>query len=1774
MCRDVFKDRRMAQDIDRILSLLREIRNTNNDNNATFDRLLNSLNSKVETIDKNTLSVDLIKSYLTDLTKSVDSKYSITLEKFTDIEQALKAIFNNSENVTLSDMRNLFEAFSQNLSNFSVEVKQQKALISGIEAKITEMSSNKSDKEDIVRTINLLRNDFENLNHAYKDTIDHISTELKTIISNVAKLDQTSDNEDIKNDIADMYKATGDIVSFLKSIDKHETNLEQLLINTATAESLRITQIAVDSIISKTDSISKQLEGLADDSATKDQFTQITKKTEDLTQDTSEVKQTLAKITQDIDSLPHTDILKEGLQHIYDKVKEIEEAVQSTNVKGDVKELNEKITEFTDELSTVKNIIVDLNDVVSSKLLKAVENISFEKESYEIQTSISKMLAQLPQKEDIDKLLENGEFCKNAIDSLSKRTDQIADRLDNLPTHADMENLSTNQLSLVENLQGVANKGDIEALASKADDIERMIDKLNFDNEFENIYDKSSSIEKWLIDSNVKENTDAILRNLDEKAEQKEVLEVLKTAEIIVNNLEELSKNVDVKKVNRTVAEVYQLIEDLKNDFINTSEMHNDTVIVNLSELQKSIEGVVTGEEFEGFVEDLKAFVDKTGETINNNSKNFDEIREYQESIISKIEDINTSAIESAISKQVSSIDDKLVSISEYLTTINKTDTNEVKKAISEIKELLANKKSNLSEIDSIRKETVDTLENYLREIKLVLDTSEINADSKIKDQITNLEENFGNYRNSIEKSITEILSKLEEYPKDTYSAQSNSETEINESLKQLEIIKNKLDELSASFVSMNGSSTTTEEETTSFVSGKLEDISSNIGDLSEQIETGMQAGFAYTSQLVEEKVDALSEFIKELRHESTQDIELYERLTVTDNNLIDIKQSIEWLNSDIINHNNNQTEMLFKELYSMKEIIEDVSDTSKAISDLNLKQELVNFHDAVASELEDVTKYSKSTFDNLENTYKQLTADLTASENNIRDFILSDIDSVLLKIDSLKDEVQIASGKLELPSAEQMKEFKSFVTDIADFKNAQKDAIIESANDVKETISKQLSSQHEELKSLLKVAVNTDEILTAIENLKECFQDKALELEENEDSIFDNLNSENFDSEYDYEKQAKLIEELKVDFDKFSELITCLTGENSEIYNVLTQIKEKMSSISVTRPMLGSDEALDISLESKSTIVGDNNFDFIKAFDILQQDIKDLKLKVSNAGLNINNAREDDLVELSQVVKPGTWLDDIKKYIESESSIKVLLEDINKKIDSFSEADGITWVNDIRHSLEQLVDTNVETTHPEIQTMLNLINEKIDILASADDYGIVDEVREAIENITSDNNVQTTKLLNLIDSKIDILAGTDISEDLDDIKYTLANVDEKIDGVRQLSESDITYMLENLNHKIDNIIDDSNDNNQIKGIDDIKSLILAQSEYIESLEKNNKTEVVKKCLDELTAEVNNLNNSGNSKDIQKTMKEMKTSIMDAVVSIFNQVSFVEESEDIKDFVEEKTDEINKSLIEVTNQLKQITNSNEEPDYTYSMQDIESDLAKMRLALNELQTNEQENHTTRLTSIIDNLSEIGANVENLQNSLTQDEIFGMKEKFEKINNDINELIIKSGESYDVVAHNLTTKLDKVAKMLENSNDSDKVMRQALIYMGEWIDSASASMNRISSNSDEIIDVKLAIENLKQNVPAQTDLLNSLSDKFDEQQERLAYFEKQISKIGALEDRFEEQQERIDRLEMSLEKILSAVEDIDDSKVTRKIDKIDKQIAKLSVNIEKLTSYVD
>lgn len=311
---------------------------------------------------------------------------------------------------------------------------------------------------------------------------------------------------------------------------------------------------------------------------------------------------------------------------------------------------------------------------------------------------------------------------------------------------------------------------------------------------------------------------------------------------------------------------------------------------------------------------------------------------------------------------------------------------------------------------------------------------------------------------------------------------------------------------------------------------------------------------------------------------------------------------------------------------------------------------------------------------------------------------------------------------------------------------------------------------------------------------------------------------------------------------------------------------------------------------------------------------------------------------------------------------------------------------------------------------------------------------------------------LSILEEKVDSISDTSSYTNLDSIQDTLLSIENKIDTIiipekfDKLSESDakITSMLEALNHKID-IISSSEDNiNTQQDIDDVKHLILAQMDYIERLEHNNKTDAFKKCLKELTLEVNNLNlnsNSSNNK-LQKTLKDMKDSIMTAVVTIFEQVSFIEESEDIKDFVEEKTEIINKNLVEVTKQLKQITNSSEDPDYTYSMQDIESDLAKLRLALNELQNNELESQSSELANISDSLYRITSTVEELQSSMTQDEIKDIKSDIYNIQEQTQKLLINSDESYNalnngledfgkMITNQISNKVDKVTQMLEN-----------------------------------------------------------------------------------------------------------------------------------------------
>lgn len=1913
----------MAQELELIIDMLREMKRANNTNSESFDKLLANIGSKLDVIDKNSTSSTLLKAYFGEIAKSVDDKYTTTLNKFSDIEKALKAIFQDqNEHVKNKNVKELFDSFTSSMNNFYTEARQQKVLLSSIETKLAEISNDESDKNDILRTITLLRNDFENLNHGYKSIIDNVNSDLKSILTNLIKSDQTTINSQIKEQVDVLYKATNDIISYLNSIDKRDANLEILLSNVVTNESLKLTQGAIDSIIQKSEEISEKITHLADkpdieglqtaasimnqkldETVTKELFTKISTTTEDLVTSTDEIKKTLADVTQNIETLPNTEKLESSILDLYSKLESLSEDIDNANVSENITDIEKKLEEFNSELTVIKNIISDLNEVVTSKVMNAINDISFDEEFSDIRNHVSNMISELPQKEDINRLLANEEKNQSAVEDLIKNTDLLVDRLDNLPTHEDMATLNSNQLSLVENLQEVATKDDFEQLASKSDDIEEMIDSLNFDDEFKSIYDKTSNIEDWLKESKIKENAQEIANQIETKAEQKDVLEILNSTNVLVEKLSTISQISNAENMSKTLTDIYSQIEDLKTDFLNTTELHNESAISKLEEIQNKLNYSATSEELANITENLKDFTQTIIIDSKDNAENIEQSKKLQQELIEKIDAIDFSEIHKKLSQnietlsndirvtidennekvqnQVAELDSKLVSLSEYLNNNLTPNNEEIKNSINDIKEIILQNKKSFNEIQDDNFNKTSNIEEYIEELKTILDTSNSGIDENIKAQFLNIEETLARFNETNDSQISKILEKLDDL---TNFADNKNETS---SISDIEEIKNQLQELGKSFVDIKS---TSEKDVAQFVANKLDELGTNLNTLTANIETGLQSGFSYNSELIEEKTAALLEFIKELRHASTDNIELYERLTVTDNKLMDFQQELELINTDVLSGLNEKTDKMIKELAPIKEMISCLAvQIPDGPQNEKVKEQLGLLHQSVQNDLTECTKYSKTALNKLEETYQRISQDLAQTENNLRDFILGDIDSVIIKIDSLKADLEKIPSRPITPNAEQMQEYNDFVAQIEEFKNEQKEYISDLAKDIKTNINENIQAKHDEIKSMLAVAINNKEIINAINDLKKLFKTKAKQLVENPeepDSIETDEDFENNEIEKVFEesKNDKIIAEIKEDFSNFTKMISQLSGENSEIISVLNSIKDKIDTITVIKKEreltetdlnedadiqdfdidIDDDDSQDIKAESDfeeeafhnedetnngdEIIVGSENFDFLKAFDLLKQDINNLRADIErvlpqqnkssipslgndNLLLSLNNK-----IELLAKTLNRNWLEEVKEYIES-SDIHSMLEEINSKIDILTLSDNSEWISEIKQALDQL-NGNEEAGDSKLHSMLSLISEKIDILAASDNYDLIEDVRDeildALQNIQpKSDNSEIKDLINSLDAKIDILADTDStiqlsdlrvaidsiedkidalalagedSAEIDDIKTTLKTIENEInklnseqavqgseyseifdtikdsldvieykiesgeteENIKKLSETDakITSMLELLNHKIDIISSSEDSLNAAEDIEDVKQLILAQTDYIERFERNSKTDAVKKCLKELTEEVNYLssNSNTNSKQVQKAMKDMKESIMAAVVTIFEQVSFVEETEDIKDFVEEKTDVINQNLVEVTKQLKQITSSTEDTDYNYSMQDIESDLAKLRLALNELQNNSIESQSSELSNISDTLYKITSSVEELQNSMTQDDIKDLKY-------DINNGLEGIGKN---LTNQISRKVDKVTKLLEKSSDSDKVMRQALIYMGEWIDSASESMNKISTNSDEIVDVKSAIEDLKSSMPEHKEILTSLEEKFDEQQERLSYFEKQISKLGTLEDRFDEQQERIDRLEMTIEKVLSAVEDIDDSRVTRKIDKIDKQLAKLSTNIEKLASYVD
>ena len=475
-------------------------------------------------------------------------------------------------------------------------------------------------------------------------------------------------------------------------------------------------------------------------------------------------------------------------------------------------------------------------------------------------------------------------------------------------------------------------------------------------------------------------------------------------------------------------------------------------------------------------------------------------------------------------------------------------------------------------------------------------------------------------------------------------------------------------------------------------------------------------------------------------------------------------------------------------------------------------------------------------------------------------------------------------------------------------------------------------------------------------------------------------------------------------------------------------------------------------------------------------------------------------------------------------------------------------------------------------------LHEKVDILASS---GETEKVEE---------------MLGALHEKIDLIVTDGSDEKLDQIEDIIQTLHDKIDVFTMTdNEERIEDLVKSLHDKVD-VLALSEDNDLVDEIQDIKEMIFEQRKQFEKSGLGDRTQSIDKCLEKLLSDLSTVEERITGLDLEKNASDIKDSVMNAILAVADQITFAEETEEIKGFVEERTEEINKNLLEVKKQLNNIASSSESWDYTYTMQDIESDIAKLRLILNDISASSSKED---ISEISQNMHKIAASVNSLHSSLTEEQILDLKSNIEKINEDVlslssrtNKLLLTSDESYKALTDGLDEfskisnqlqkridildnssineiiekKLDTITDAVTTSANADEVIRQVMMYLGEWIDDASEKLNNITEDTSNVPAISSEITLLKSMVN-NTEVLDSIEKKFNEQQNRIEALEQ---KLDAVFNTIQHTTEQNSTFEDKMKNILD--EKLD--KIDEKMKKLDDKLTKLSKGIEKLASYVD
>lgn len=1363
---------------------------------------------------------------------------------------------------------------------------------------------------------------------------------------------------------------------------------------------------------------------------------------------------------------------------------------------------------------------------------------------------------------DIEKILHNVLLCQDDVAKTSELKDLFH------VFSAAFDNFTSNFVNQKDFLEDLSLKlGNVENKVFDKDELASLIAGLNQD-----LVAVNNDIEKSFV--SIDEKFAEVIKKLDSFDITEQVNSINSKILNISEEINLIPSKISFASLEDKISYSQSVLNSLRELITETSEQENAIISERFEKLEKSFESIVTDSDFTGFRTNLADFVQKIidNSTVLNTKLSY--TTERIEHILTTIENLDNSE-----------------EFDKVLNTVNQNAGENLDKILADIENL----KTRISEeIGSNSKTYFDDLS-----IKIA------NIISEISDVKSNLEEKCENVSEDISQNVSTAFASTKISMENVIVAMNNLNDMLKEqSEKNAETILANIDELNGKVDEF--STDIVDELRTSFSdikTGFSSDIASNISDLKLHLGDVVESLRNYVSELndnsetskkvVDEKISKKL-LAMETAIENCSDV--YEdKMATLQVKLAEFAQNVQNTSSDV----NEKISSSIEELGDIKQEIVSVQDALgevKSSADEKTEKFLMLLDENVKEILTAIENLEKSTL-----------KDINSSINENIDLIENKFSTVLDVLEKLNSETGLA-GSIEEKFSALKQEIGLVNTDITGTIQSSRDEILQNFEDIKKSFDDFSDYDFNKLMADLKILLETSFMNFSVDVNGELASssEAIMRLEQAYKDIFNKIT---LIEDCVSEKLQNDIELLNITIETNSKNLQCLFEEKLDEYigDMKSQIANMLEDTRVVDAISNTKEEINVKLD-----VVLNKQDNIE---------KNITEAISNNAEDVSNKIYGNIFSLGEELKnhiKSTCNEVVEKTVDQ--TVKQTVEQTVEKCDTSKCEENIDILNQKVDALVLSTDkdeilNSIDELGAKTEQANEVLNQKIDALVISTDNEEILHSLEEIEAKADKTGSDLTETLESLIARVDIIASDDslksdlenITEKLDDFeenteyfKNALDTLSNKVDIIAADNSLDMLYdkfdefsetedkvaeMLTALHQKVDVIAMDDNDFDIEEEIDDIKELIFEQRKYFE-VASDEKANAIDKYLKDVLLKLDNV-------DLEKNSEDIKETIMNALVSLVDQISFVEETEEIKDFVEEKTDAIKQGLIEVQNQLRQLASPDDDFGYSYTLQDVESDIAKLRVAITHLSGNDFENLSGDIKKIVNS-------VEGLETTLTQEQIIGLKGNIEKLNEDIlsissrtNKILLTSDESNKALndglnnfgnlvekledrleyldnteaTERLERKIESIQSMAVESANADKVFHQVMMYLGEWIDTTTENISSITEKTSEI-------NLIKENVNDVIEKVSDIQDIKDNIEELRSAVPEKSELLSELENKFEQQEARIDRLEMKLEKILSTLEEKDDMVLNRKVDKIEKMLSRLGTNIEKLTSYVD